>query len=102
MAVGVEFDADHSLRTYERTHALEEVALAVVIPMSHHRAVQIEKTAVDRQRRLELPEDFVAHALVGITRGGTAGLCGVTGAFDQLEPVAPCRRARCRDRAGLM
>ena len=98
----VELDADDGLRSDQRAHAFEEVALAVVIAVRHHRAMQVEQAAVDRQRGLELPEDFVAHALVGFARGGAAGLRGVAGALDQLEAVALRGRTRGGDRAGLV
>ncbi len=102
MAVRVEFDADHGLRADQRAHAFEEIALAVVIAVRHHRAVQVEHRAVDRQRGFQLPEDLVAHPLVGFARGSAAWLRRVAGALDQFEAVTLRRGARGRDRAGLV
>ena len=102
MAVGIELDADDGFGSNQRADAFEEIALAVVVAVRHHRTVQVEQAAVDRERGLELPEDFVAHALIGFARGSAAGLCGVAGALDQLEAVALRSRARGGDRAGLV
>ena len=53
--------------------------------MRHHGAVQAEQQPVDRQRRLELAQDLVAHDLVvgAVGRAGRAG--GKAAALDQLE-----------------
>src|SRR6266851_6640439 len=64
MAMRVELDADHRLGPDQRPHALDDVAFDVVIAMRYHGAVQAEKDAVDRQRRLELLQYLVAHELV--------------------------------------
>ncbi len=98
----VEFDADDGFRTGQRAHAFEEIALAVVIAVRHHRAVQIEQAAVDRQRGFQLPEDFITHALIGSLRCGAARLCRIAGALDQFEAIAPCGGACRPDRAGLV
>ena len=93
VAMRIEFDADRHLRPDQSADMLEDVALAIVIAMRHHRAVQAEQHAVDRQGRLELPEDLVAHLLV-------IGLAQVPeGSAQKHEPsisVNPSCFARCR------
>ena len=91
MTVRIELDADHAVRPGERAHALEEIAFAIVIAVRHHRAMQVEHRAVDRERRLQLAEDFITHPLVGRARCRAARLRRVAGAFDQLELAAPAR-----------
>jgi hypothetical protein len=39
----------------------------------HHRAVQAEQHAVDRQRGAQLAEDLIAHALVALLRDRRGG-----------------------------
>ena len=102
MAMRIELDADHAVRSDQRAHPLEEVAFAVVIAVRHHRAVQVEHRAVDRQRGLQLAEDFVAHPLIGGARGRAARLRRVAGALDQLEFAALRARPHRVHRAGLV
>ena len=73
------------LRPDDLAHARDDVALAIVVAVRDHRAVQTEQHAVDRHRGAELVEDFVAHALVGGLRGGTGRLGPEARALDQLE-----------------
>ena len=89
MAVRIEFDANDAFRPDDRAAAFDDVALHVVVAVRHHRAVQPEQQAVDRQRGLELPQDLVAHGLVvgPIGRAGRAG--GKAAALDQFEAFRP-------------
>ena len=102
MAMRIELDADHAVRADQRAHPLEKIAFAVVIAVRHHRAVQVEHRAVDRQRGLQLAEDFVAHPLIGGARGRAARLRRVAGALDQLEFAALRARPHRVHRAGLV
>ena len=54
VAMRIELDADHAVRADQRAHALEQVALAVVIAERDHGAVQSEHDAVERQGGLDL------------------------------------------------
>ena len=50
VVVRVELGADHHLRPDDGAHALQQVALAVVVAVGDHRAVQAEQHHVHRQR----------------------------------------------------
>jgi hypothetical protein len=68
--------------------AVQEVALDVVVAVRHHRAVQSEQDAVERQRGRKLAQDRVAHELVGLAAGRAGGARRKTAALDQREAVA--------------
>ncbi len=67
--------------------AFEKIAFAIVIALRHHRAMQAEDDAVDRQRRLQLAEDLVAQRLIGLPLHQAAGLGPGGGAFDHGEAL---------------
>lgn len=48
MAVGVVLDPDRHARADDLAHPADDVALAVVVAVGDHRAVQAEQDAVDR------------------------------------------------------
>ena len=78
----------------DRPHALDEVALGVVIAIGDHRPVQAEQHAVDRHRGGKLGEDLVAHLLVvGLLRRARR-LGPEARALDELEPFLPGAPAR--------
>jgi hypothetical protein len=62
VVVRIELGADHRLRADQRAHAGQQVALAVVVPVGDHRAVQAEHDHVDRQRRAQVAKQLVAQA----------------------------------------
>ncbi len=83
MAVRIVLDPDDGLGSDERADPRQDVALAIIVALRHHCAVQGEDHAVDRQGGFQLCQDLVAHLLEGGTRDRAAGLGGETGAFDQ-------------------
>ncbi len=91
MAVRVELDADHALRADDLAAALDDVAFDVVVAVRHHGAVQAEQQAVDRQRRLELAQDLVAHELVVGAVGRAGGACGKAASSISSKPSASAR-----------
>ena len=99
MAVRVELDADHAFRPDDGARPLDDVAFDVVVAVRHHGAVQAEQQPVDRQRRLELAQDLVAHDLVVGAVGRAGGAGGKAAALDQLEAFRLGARARRRTAA---
>ena len=95
----IELDADHALRPDDLPHALDDVALDVVVAVRHHGAVQAEQHPVDRHGGLELPENLVAHELVIAPVGRPGGAGGKAAALDEREPVGG-RAARDEERRG--
>ena len=100
MAVRVELDADDAFRPDDGAHALDDVAFDVVVAVRDHGAVQAEQHAVDRQRRLELGQDLVAHGLVVGAVGGAGRAGGEAAALDQREASALARAAADEQRRG--
>ena len=96
----VEFDADHAFWSHDRAAALDHVAFDVVVAVRHHRAVHTEQQTVDRQRRLELAQDLVAHGLVGGAVGYAGRAGGKAASFDQLETLFLGAGARDEQRRG--
>ena len=86
MAVRVEFRGDDDFRADDRADPLQQIALAVVVALRDHRAVQTENHAIDRQRGAQLVEDLVAQILVGLELQQPARLRPGRCAFDQREP----------------
>ena len=74
VAVRVELDADGHVGADQRAHLRDQLALAVVAAVGHHRAVQAEQHAVHRQRGAQLAEDLVAQRLPGLARDQARGL----------------------------
>ena len=68
-------------------HAFEHVALAIVVALRDHRAMQPEHNAIDRQRGAQLIKDFVAQAFVGCALQEPARLGPGGAAFDQREAL---------------
>ena len=54
--VEVEGDGHGHRRSDDLAHRAEEIALAVLEPLGHHGAVQIEQHAVETARRAEVGE----------------------------------------------
>ncbi len=100
MAVRVELDADHAFRADNGAGALDDVAFDVVVAVRHHGAMQAEQQPVDRQGRLELVEDLVAHGLVVGAVGRAGGTGGKAAAFDQFEAFRFGARATDEQRRG--
>ena len=76
-------------------HALEQIALAIVVALRDHGAVQAENDGVDRQGGAQLAEDFVAQFLIGLALQQPAGLRPGRRALDQREALlgrAPAQR----------
>ena len=100
VAVRVELDADHAVRADDGARALDHVALGVVVAVRHHRAVQAQQHAIERQRGLELGQDLVAHELVVGAVGGAGGAGGEAAALDQGEVLGGGTAARDEERRG--
>ena len=76
VAVEVQRHRDGHRRPHRRAHGLDEVALAVVDALAHHRAVEIEQHAVERPRRVQVGEDALLDVAVdvpGDEPGGRGG-----------------------------
>ena len=76
IAVEIEGHRDGHPRPHHAAHGLDEIALAVVEPLGHHGAVQVEEHAVHRARRLEITEHPLLHVAVdvlGDEAGGRGG-----------------------------
>ena len=87
MAVRVELGGDQYALADDRAHALQQIALAIVVALRDHRAVQAEHDGVDGQRGAQLIEDLVAQVLIGLALQQPAGLRPGRRAFDQREPL---------------
>ena len=89
MAVRIELGSDQDVGSDDGTDTLEQVTLAVVIALRHHGAMQPENDAIDRHRRLELIEDFVAQTLIGLPLQQPARLRPGRGSLDQRRSLPP-------------
>jgi hypothetical protein len=56
----VEFDSDGRLATDNLSSASEQVTLAIVVAIGHHRTVKAKQDDVDRECGPKLIEDLVA------------------------------------------
>ena len=74
MTVQIELQPDRDVRTHHRADVRREVALAVVVAFRGHRAVQQQLHRVDRHRRAQVGEDFVAQRLVDMPHRAARGL----------------------------
>ena len=100
MAVRVELGADHDGRADQGADAREQVALAVVVAVGDHRAMQRQQHDLDRECRPQLVEQPVAERLPGVARG-RAGRRGEGGeALDHGEAIAGRPPARGDQRPG--
>src|SRR5262245_4820522 len=102
MTMRVELDADHAFFAGNHASAFEEIALAVVVTLCDHGAVQMEDNAIDRAGSAQLIENLIAHAFVGSPRCDASGLGGIAGAFDQREALRCSALARDPQRRCLM
>ena len=68
MGVRIERAADHHVRPDDLAHALEKVALAIVIAVGDHRAVHPEQHHVDRQRGTQIRQQRIPQPLKGRAR----------------------------------
>jgi hypothetical protein len=66
--VKVERDDDGHGRPYDRTHAGEQLAFAVVDMLGHHRPMQIEIDCVHRQGGLQVVDDHARDRLISLAR----------------------------------
>ena len=64
----VEADNDRYLVAHHAAHAGQQLALAVVVVLGHHRAVQVQVHAIDRQGFLQPRNHLASDALIGIAR----------------------------------
>ncbi len=64
VAMEVVFRAEDRVRADDGAGAGEEIALAILVAVGHHRAMQAEQSDIDRHRRPELAENLVAQAFV--------------------------------------
>jgi hypothetical protein len=74
MIMRIELRADHDVAADDLAHPAQQIALAVVVTVGDHRAVQAEQHHLYGQRALEIVEQFVAQALVDGAGGDAAGL----------------------------
>lgn len=96
VAVRVELGGDQHLRAGDLPRALQKVALAVVVAVRDHRAVQPEDRRIERQGRLQLLQDLVAQHLVGVAVDRPAG-CRRGGRALDHHPARGRRMATGRD-----
>ena len=87
MAVRIEFGGDQHLRPDHAAHPGQQIALAIVIALRDHRAMQAQDDTVDRQRGPQLGKDFVAQRLIGLALQQAARLGPGRGAFHHVEIV---------------
>ena len=80
-------------------HALHDVAFDVVIAVGDHGTVQAEHHAVERQRRLELAQDLVAHGPRSRLRGCRPGRAGAQKQLPSIRVKPSLARAAGRPRA---
>ncbi len=64
VTVKIELGADRNVRADARANARQDVAFAVVVAVGDHRAVQEQHHRVERHRRFEIVEQFVAKRFV--------------------------------------
>src|SRR5579863_4182101 len=86
MAVRVELRRNQHVAADNDADAFEEIALAIVIALRHHGAVETENHTVDRQGGAKLVENLIAQFLVGFALEQAAGLGPGRGPFDEREP----------------
>ena len=93
MAVRIQFRADHRVRADDLARAAQQVALAIVVAVGHHRAVQAEQRHVHGAGVAQVLQQLVAQRFIGVASGDAGRHGGGGQAFDQ-RPVLPL--ARCR------
>ena len=81
-------------------HACDQITLAIIIAVRHHRAVQAEQHTVDRHCGTQLVEDFIAHAFVACLQRRAGWLGPEAGTLDQLESFLLGAPPRNPERAG--
>jgi len=87
MTVKVVFGADHAVRPHDVARPRQKIALAIVIAVGDHRAVQAEQRDVDWKRGAKLRQDFVTQAFKRRTGDPARRLRPGGGALDQVEAV---------------
>jgi hypothetical protein len=100
VAVRVELGADGRGGADDRAHAGEQVALAVVVAVGDHRAVEAEQDHVDGHGAGEVGEQLVAQGLVGGAHGRAGGLGERGEALEQLVAARAREPAEHRERGG--
>ena len=100
MAVRIEFRGDDRLGSDKQPNAGKQVALAIVIALRDHRAVQSKDNAVDRQRSLQLIEYLVAKLFVGLALDQPAGLGPGRSSFNELKALFASPPAKHNHRRG--
>ena len=96
----VELGADHDVAADDGAHPLQQVALAVVVAVGDHRAVQAEQHHVDRQRRAQIGKQLLAQRLVASACRRAARLSAGNQAFDQVPARRLAAQARRPQRPG--
>jgi hypothetical protein len=84
----------------DRAHLLQQVALAVVVAVGDHRAVQAEHDHVDGQRLLQVVEQLGAQRLVAGARGRAARLRAGDEALDEVPALVLAAQPRRPERPG--
>ena len=64
--MGVEFGANHNAGPNNGAHAGDEIAFAVVVTLSDHAAVKVERHDVHRPGGAQAIEQLVAQRFVGV------------------------------------
>ncbi len=100
VAVRIELGTDHDVGPDDGAHPLQQVALAVVVAVGDHRAVQAEQHHVDRQRRPQVGEQLLAQRLVARARRRAARLRAGHQALDQVPAQCLAAQPRRPQRAG--
>src|SRR3546814_18284139 len=89
MTVQIQLDADRHAWPDDSAYAFDQITLAIVISLRNHGAMQIELHGVDRQRHLEIAEDFPPEVLIDAAQGRAGGLRIRRGALAHLMAAGP-------------
>ena len=88
MAVRIQFRADHRVRADDLARAAQQVALAIVVAVGHHRAVQAEQRHVHGAGVAQVLQQLVAQRFIGVASGDAGRHGGGGQAFDQRPVLA--------------
>ena len=100
VAVRVELGADDDAGADDGAHLLQQVALAVVVAVGDHRAVQAEQDHVDRQRGAQVGEQLLAQRLVAGARRRAARLRAGRQALDDVPALGLAAQPQGPERPG--
>ena len=100
VAMRIELHADRYRRADDLAHTRQQITLAVVVSIGHHRPVQAQHHTVQRQRRAQLGQHFVTQCFVGGTRYQPGRFGPGARTFDQCPAFRSCAPPRHPQRRG--